>query len=308
MHTRLICIFAFCMACYSCSSRGGDSQVNAADLHGPIARGENLVSTGSTISGDLVLADSTDAISASPVQHISYVHGALVFHDCTFRGRVAGSLHAGQAIYSATLERSVFFDNCVFEEEVNFTGATIQGACTFTKCTFKKPALFNQARFAGEVSFAGCTFLESAGFQQSTFMSSAFFNEVHFERESSFMGTYFYRDATFNLASFDGYADFTQASFYSHMLANYTHSKKNMVLSECTFRGRAEFLTADWVRAEIENSTFYGRTLFDKATISQSFSLHGSRFIVQKPSAAGYKADKLDISDTQVMGSKLEGL
>lgn len=301
----MICAL-LCLACYSCTSRGGEARINASDLRGPLAKGENLVSTGGTITGDLLLADSTDALRASGVRHITYVRGALVFRDCTFRGRIAGSIRSAQATYSTTLERSIFFDNCVFEDEVNLSGATIQGSCTFSKCTFKKPAQFNQVQFGGEVSFAGSTFLEGASFQQSTFMSSAFFTEAHFERESSFQNSYFYRDATFNLASFDGYADFTQASFYSHMLANYTHSKKNMVLSECTFRGRAEFDSGDWVRAEIESSTFYGRTIFDKVTCTQSFSLHGSRFITQKPSANGYKADKLDISEAQAMGSKLE--
>lgn len=294
-----------CLACYSCTSREG-GKVNAADLRSTIGKGENLTLTGSTIAGDLVLADTTDAVSASAVQRISYVRGALVFHDCTFRGRIVGSIRSGQATYSTTLERSIFFDNCVFEDEVDLSSASIHGTCSFIQCTFKKPAQFNHAQFGGEVSFAGCTFLEDAGYQQSTFMSSVFFTEVHFERACSFQTAYFYRDATFNLASFDGYADFTQASFYSHLLANYTHSKKNMVLSECTFRGRAEFLSADWVRAEIENSTFYGRTLFDKGNFSQSLSLHGSRFMLQKPSTTGYKAAKLDISDAQVMGAQLE--
>ncbi len=307
MRTRLLCIFAFCLACYSCSSRG-DEKVNAADMVSAATKGENLTYSNTTFTGDMMLADSNTAVSASAVQAVSYVRGTLVFHDCKFTGRVMGSIKAGQITYSTTLERSVYFDNCVFEGEVDFNSAAMQGACTFIKCTFKKPVQFNHALFSGEVSFAGCTFLEGAGFQQSTFMSSAFFSEAHFERECSFQNAYFYRDATFNLASFDGYADFTQASFYSHMLCNYTHSKKNMVLSECTFRGRAEFVSADWIRAEIENSTFYARTLFDKGNFSDSFSLHGSKFMTQKPSATGYKAGKTDISDAQVMGAKLDGL
>ncbi|MCW3125646.1 MAG: pentapeptide repeat-containing protein [Bacteroidetes bacterium] len=304
MFTRLIICFAFCFSFYSCSSIG-DQKVSSEKLRAHLSLGEDVSYKGYTITGDFDLIDTGHAVAVSPVISDVYIRSAIVFRNCTFKGKLMASRRTGAQGYTATFGRTIFFEDCVFDDEVNFEGATVNGICNFLKCTFKKGGLFNRATFNGMASFTNCAFMEDAGFQQCSFAGNSYFNESHFYRAGFFQNSYFYREFTFNMVNCDGYMDFSLASFYSIANCNYAHFKKNAVFNDASFRGKTQFVGSEFVRAEYEGCLFYSRSNFDKSTFSESLTLKDAKFLSSRPQTTGYKASKLDISGAEVSGAKM---
>jgi uncharacterized protein YjbI with pentapeptide repeats len=302
---RMVICLVFCLAFYSCSSFS-NSKAGADKIQSSLSKGDDIYYDDVIITESLNLIDTNAAVQTTPVLKAVYIHSAIVFKNCTFKGAIMGSLKgSNQASYSATFLKNLYFDNCVFEEDVNLEGATINGYCNFLNCTFKKAGLFNRTTFSSTVSFSKSTFMETGGFQQCTFMGSTFFNEAHFYDACFFQNSYFYRDFTFSLAACKGYTDFNQANFYSNMFCNYAHFSKGLSFNDSNFRGRTEFVGSEFMKAEFDGSTFYVRSFFDKSTFSENLSLKDCRFISRKPETTSYSAGKLDISGVEVSGAKM---
>lgn len=302
---RSLILFIFCLTFYSCSSSSKHAG-SAGNIESAIKKGEDIDYDDVTITEPVLLIDTEAAVKTSPVLSTSYIRSGLVFRNCTFKGSIIASLKgSGQIGYYTTFLKSIFFDNCTFDEDVNLEGSYINGSCNFYNCTFKKSCLLSRTTFVGTVSFSKTTIMETAGFQQCTFMNSTLFNEAHFYQASFFQNSYFYRDFTFSLATCDGYADFSQDNFYSNMFCNYAHFKKGISLDDASFRGRTEFVGAEFAKAEFDGSTFYVMSFFDKSTFIGSLSLKDCKFLSRKPETTNYKAGTLDISGVEIAGAKM---
>jgi hypothetical protein len=299
---RLTFLLYGCFSLLSCSLKA-DNKISSSKIQSSIQKGEEMNYEDMAITDDLHLIDLDAAVKTSPTVFDVSIKPALVFKNCTFSGMIIGSLKDNNKnTYSTTFLRSIYFENCTFDDDVNLEGATINGFCNFLNCTFKKGALFNRITFNSTVAITKCSFNQSAGFQYCTFMNNAFYNEDHFSDACFFQNSYFYREFTFNLVKCDGYADFSSANFYSNIYCNYAQFKKNFVASAGNFRGRTEFVSTKFFNAEFDGSIFSGPSIFEKAEFSEGFSLKDCKFLVAKPRTAGYKAGKIDVSGAEYGG------
>jgi|GEM_PF-3397620 hypothetical protein len=299
---RLIVCSLFCFSILSCTSSSSD-KISGDAIQSSLQKGGDVNYDGYTITSDLDLIDPDAAVKVTPAGYNVYVKGALVFKNCIFTGKVTGNLKSNeQNTYSCVFLKSLYFENCTFEDVVDLEGATINGYCNFLNCNFKKDALFNRSTFNSTTAFTKCIFTQTAGFQSATFANNAFYNEAHFNQACFFQNSFFYREFTFNVVIADGYTDFSSVNFYSNVYCNYAQFHKDLVFNNGNFKGRTEFVGSKFETAEFDGSLFYGPAIFEKSDFAESLSLKDSKFLLAKPRTAGYKAAKIDISGVEVIG------
>ena len=203
-----------------------NSSVAASTILERIAAGEDIRLTRCKISGDL---DLKSLFSENPPCSVEALH--------PFKEGDTDVL---------VLSQSVYFNSCLFENDVFFAGSWEQPESL--KVVFEKDAIFNSSVFSGQTRFSnaefkglagfdGCTFNRVCSFRKVNFCERAMFRTVTFEGYGLFNDAIFHGDTRFANSSFGKGANYTQAQFHNRcdFAAVYSRSKAVPVYDGVTF-------------------------------------------------------------------------
>lgn len=105
----------------------------------------------------------------SPVQSKNSIQN-LCFKKCLFTGSLRIKSYEGLLI----------FDNCIFQEKIDFTNSVIQNKIRFRDCTFEEETIFDNTTFENLADFWKSTFWKKTIFYKVDFLSTTVFSAATF--------------------------------------------------------------------------------------------------------------------------------
>ncbi|RYU94539.1 pentapeptide repeat-containing protein [Emticicia agri] len=226
---KKLLIFFLCAGIISTAS--AQKEVSAKTIFDAIDKGQTVNYDGVTITGTLDLTELSNKKrikqSKGYDEYKSTVEVPVSFKNCTFkddfiayknnedkRGDRNWSISMGDGeTYTTDFEKSVVFENCIFEGKSEFKYSDFAEKASFAGTKFGKEANFKYADFKRESNFANCNFNEYANFKYSNFKYDADFYSVAFRDYADFKYANFNERVTFKGASFNQHADFKYAEF-----------------------------------------------------------------------------------------------
>lgn len=164
----------------------------------------------------------------------------------------------------------IVFDNCIFEENVVFTGPWSGPEAVVVE--FKADIIFNSSQFKAQARFLNAVFHGIAGFDGCTFDGFA-----------TFKNAVFHEDAKFRTAAFNGYCLLVGAVFISSVRFANTHFAKGANFSEVNFYGQTDF---GGVYSSSRSVPVYDSISFARKRYGDDESFW--RFVKQSAQEAGY--------------------
>jgi hypothetical protein len=180
------------------------------------------------------------------------------------------SVREDQDCTALTLSQSMVFDNCVFEENVVFSGPWSEPDAVSVE--FKRDVVFNSSVFRGQARFRKAVFSGTAGFDGCSFAGVATFKNAIFDH-----------DAKFRTVVFNGYSLLGNVVFRAGARFANTHFVKGGNFAEVRFLGATDFGGAySSSRAvPVYDSVHFGLKSYGE---DESFW----RFVKQSATEAGY--------------------
>ncbi len=224
--------------------------VAADDILGAIARGEDVHLSHCTITGSVNINRLLD-----PEEKFDTANLQLSKEEnCTH----------------ITLTQELIFDNCLFEENVVFSGPWSDTDSISVK--FEKDVLFNSSQFKGQLRFRKSIFNATAGFDGCDFAGVVTFKNAVINGE-----------AKFRTVRFGGYT--LMGSLVCHASARFTNSHfvKGITLDHAVFNSSVDF---NGVYASSRSVPAFEQINFSGAKTGEDVSFW--RFVTQASHDAGY--------------------
>lgn len=236
----ILILFAFVSTTVS-----AQKEVSAKTIFEAIDKGQTVDYQNTTIVGNLDLTELTNKKriknKGSYEEYKSYVDVPISFKNCTFKGdfiayknieeeknKKVGNGNINWTMgdgttYTTDFEKSVVFENCIFEGKSEFKYSDFAEKASFGGAKFLKDANFKYADFKQEVIFAKSDFDEYANFKYTSFKQDADFFDVRFKNYADFKYANFGERVTFKSTAFSNQADFKYADFKDD--ANFDNAK-----------------------------------------------------------------------------------
>lgn len=165
--------------------------VTASELLQALADGEDVQLSQCTVTGVLNINRFFDPAEKFQIQNLSVTES--------------------EGSKTLTLSQSIVFDNCVFEENVIFTGPWADPESV--SVNFEKGVIFNSSVFKSQSRFRNAIFEGVAGFDGCSFGGVATFKNAYLQKEAKFRTAVFSGYTLFGSAVFEGSARFTNTQF-----------------------------------------------------------------------------------------------
>jgi len=146
----------------------------------------------------------------------------------------------GNDVYESSVEVSIVFVNCTFQDDViayynddrsdDTFIAHFEEDVTFQNCTFKRASEFKYSEFEEKADFGGTTFNREANFKYAEFSDTPVFANVNFRDDANFKYTEFPQGVNFESAVFEQLANF-----------KYTKFRTPLNLKNVAFNGEEDF-------------------------------------------------------------------
>ncbi len=212
------------------------STINASDIIRQIDNGQPVVYKDMVIEGELNLTNlknrresnhAFDFFSMGNDTYESTVEVSLAFVNCTFQDDVIGYYHVERDndTFIAHFEKDVTFQNCTFRRKSEFKYSEFEEGVNFSGSAFSREANFKYAEFSGTPNFAKANFKDDANFKYAEFPRGADFESAVFEQLANFKYAKFRTPLNIKHTSFLGEEDFKYTrvdgqSFTSYLLNN----------------------------------------------------------------------------------------
>lgn len=284
LQTCLLTVFAL-LTQPGCQASPDAPAADDSDFRSRIAKGKDVLVENQEITEALDFCSLAPVyVLGSGVQRVQ-INSSVTFRKCRFRAKVSASLREpGKPMTAAGFAKNLTFEECTFDEEVDFRACSVQDLANFAKCTFAKKANFEECDFANYAIFTGSHFQQDVRFQNSFFRKRGDFLHVEFGGSVNFQGAVFTLDAQFgNVKSYKS-ADFTLVQFNGHAFFNYAELHGRTQFDDCWFKGRSEFMQSKLVDVSMKNCRFFGRPRFDQAKVDIGLDVGGTHWQGGAPS------------------------
>ena len=192
MRTKFLTAFVFTLLLTTTLS--AQKTVNASDILNDIKQGKNVSYENVTIKGSLDMTYMDDKLPELPKRNKWFnnsgsntvketIEGSVSFVNCVFEDNVFAYIHDEDSKYTfvANFENDVKFENCIFKENALFKYSEFEGNTSFKGSEFKESSTFKYAKFDTKANFASTTFYEDATFKYTKFKNGVSFNNARFE-------------------------------------------------------------------------------------------------------------------------------
>lgn len=155
------------------------------------------------------------------------------------RGKVDSNIRVyfKSKIHLSTANPGRNYSNCVFCEEVDFSGSYYDFDANFSDCIFMKRVSFRRLKFKKNVRFHRTKFLDYADFTNTTFKQLCDFYYAEFSEDQQFHLTDFEGKTIFSNAIFNKSAQFLHNKIASETFVSFesTQFKNGLDLSRANF-------------------------------------------------------------------------
>jgi len=279
------------LMCSSNSKQNTAGSMTAEELLRKIEKGEDLHLKDQVFTEDIDLTQLS-ATLANVNYYTVAIGSQITFEGCTFKGKFLAYHIDKEQQRACHFQKGITFMDCIFREEVNFKGSTIQGLANFSKSYFEQEAHFEGCRFQSDANFSNTVYLKDIFFQQAHFTKASTFMNANLGGILSFQGAQFDAPAQLGVCEFHEYADFSTAVFNRGAFLDYSKFHGQAVFSNVIFRDRAEFKSCEFDQiANFKGATFYGLSRFNESIIKGAFSLKDTRFVYGPPEMGSLKMD-----------------
>ncbi|NPA68921.1 MAG: hypothetical protein GXO50_09970 [Chlorobi bacterium] len=286
-------IVFFSILFFSCKQNNQENEIpdsrsriiEASVINKKIKKGEGIAYRNATIIGDIDFTGSNDAslITGNLIKH--YVNSAIVFSNCTFKGKISAFEKHDKYNKITEFKKGASFFDCTFQDTVDFTSSEFKDIAVFSSSIFQKEVLFRAAYFGDKgLRFNKTRFIKNAKFNMLKTAGICNFSDAVFDGNVVFQLSEFEDPVYFNAARFNENSDFTKVKFNDDVFFNYAEFYKTIRFSSSGFRARTEFIKTEFnLISEFKNSLFYGEVKFKDAKISGIITFENSIFFISDP-------------------------
>lgn len=175
------------------------------------------------------------------------------FVNCTFDKAVLGYINSEGREMVSQFYGDISFENCFFNDEVDFRKAAFHGKVYFSKCKFMEKTNFQDATFMQYASYYGSEFSKELFFQNARFYNRASFMEITAAYHLMFQSAQFRDDVNFSVSKAFDYVDFSLCRFYGKASFNYLEWTDRITFNKSVFFLNAEFLDCSFGDLKMEN-------------------------------------------------------
>ncbi|MEM5564902.1 pentapeptide repeat-containing protein [Psychroserpens sp. AS72] len=212
------------------------------------------------------------------------VNAGITFKKCIFTKPVSAitTMENGSVVLTS-FKGNVTFIDCIFKENVNFRGSSIQGRVDFTSSTFNKDANFEELNCHENTFFNKCVFEGSVRFQNAFFNQKANFMNAEFFDNVSFQSSVFNSELQCSASKFYKYADFTLVDCRGKALFNYAEFRTTADFSHSKYFQDFDFISTKNNTTSFDSCRFLGLARFNKIEVSSAMSFKDSYFLLTTP-------------------------
>lgn len=265
------CLFSMLLLGLNCQSAPAPPAARGAgggDFRDRLSKGKDVLVENQEIGEALDFCDFASAYTLATGAERAQIGASVTFRKCRFRAKVSACRReAGKPMIAVSFAKNLSFEDCTFDEDVDFRACLVQDLTNFANCTFAKKVNFEEGDFANYAIFTGCHFQQDVRFQNTFFRKRGDFLHAEFGGTVNFQGAVFALDAQFgNVKSYKS-ADFTLVQFNGHAFFNYAELHGRTQFDDGWFKGRGEFMQGKLVDVSMKNCRFFGQPRFDQANI-----------------------------------------
>ena len=231
-------LIAFVFTLLLTTNLSAQKSVKASNILDDIKQGKNVSYENVTITGTLDMTFMDDKLPELPRRNKWYnnggsntvketIEGSVSFVNCVFEDNVFAYIHDEDSKYTfvANFENDVKFENCTFKGNALFKYSAFEGHACFKGSEFQENTTFKYAKFDTKVSFASTTFDEDATFKYTKFKRGVSFNNAKFRSNLNIKYTKVRGDFDINGmdVAYDidsKYTDINGNGFSKHLLKN----------------------------------------------------------------------------------------
>ncbi len=259
--------------------------VNSSEINKKIKNGEDIAYRNATIIGNIDFTNSGDVSLITKNLMKSYVNSAVVFYDCTFKGKVFSFKRNKNFNTVTNFNKSISFINCTFQDTVDFTSSDFNGTVNFSNSFFQQFVSFKSAFFGIHgLIFTKTHFIKYSKFNMMHVFGNCNFSDAVFDENVLFQLSEFDNAVYFNAAKFQKNINFTKVKFNDDVFFNYAEFYKLLQFNTSVFRGRTEFVKSKFnMISEFKNCLFLSETKFSDAELKGILTFKNSVFYISDP-------------------------
>lgn len=192
MRTKFLTAFVFTLLLTT--NLLAQKTVKASQILDDIKQGKNVSYDNVTVTGTLDMTYMDHKLPELPKRNKWYnnggsntvketIEGSVSFLNCVFEDNVFAYIHDEDSKYTfvANFENDVKFENCIFKGNALFKYSDFEGNTSFKGSEFQENSTFKYAKFDTKANFANTIFNEDATFKYTKFRNGVSFNNARFE-------------------------------------------------------------------------------------------------------------------------------
>jgi hypothetical protein len=250
------------------------NEVQASEILKIIEDGDLVIFNRVIIKGDLNLSELN--LPTKHIERSSYEVEVLCLSE------EAKLVKSTIRITDSKIEGNLTFDNCIFQEPVNFEETKFSGYASFREAQFIGDAYFENAHFSENARFKQTHFKGDADFRGTQFNADVDFGNVQFSENARFTQAQFARYADFGGAQFSLYAGFREAQFNGDAYFENAQFSENARFTQAQFVRYADFGGAQFSGyASFRGVLFNDNAKFKQALFSENANFESVRFNIK---------------------------
>ncbi len=260
--------------------------IRASEINEKIKNGEDVIYQYVTIVGDIDFNLSEDKSILYPNIVQDKIKSAVLFSDCTFKGKISAYKKADKVTHYAKFTDNFVMINCTVQDSVNFRETDFYGIVNIQNTIFSELVSFEGAYFDYRKNyFNDSEFIKKCNFNRADFRGKVSFFQSEIGGQALFQKAHFGGEAVFGAVKCNDYAAFSMIKSDDALLFNYAEFAEKADFGNSVFGLRTEFIGCKFDSViNISGSTFRGRVLFDNALVNSELNLAECNFYGGLPS------------------------
>jgi len=257
-------ILAIVLVVISCnkSQKSDSKSTSTASILKSLESGRNIHLSGVTIKEKIDFTKLSDQYIESLGIIRCSVNGSLAFRNCVFEEEVIAFTKKGKdSTYICRFTKNLVFLNCTFKKGINLRDAVVDGIANFSICEFNDKANFEGISLRHNNNyFTEIVYRKDARFDRMYANGNVLMIRSIFEGRTGFQGARSLGMLNLGGGRFKGEADFSLAHFESLIITG-CEFQKNCSFSNANIENRNDWIKTYFKGNLIVNGSILGRKM-----------------------------------------------
>lgn len=250
----------FCLMLISCQPQKQlvmQQTIQAEDIIRAIQKGKHIQYHQCIIVGDIDLCEADIRHQLAPNHDVIKINSHMYFEECTFKGRIIGYQSDGNSSTTLVFAEPVIFEQCSFEQPIEFSNALFSYDLTWHKCWIGHHLKLQNADVRGSLIFNDSDLAGELSLQGINVRGHLYMKNVNIGGHFSLQNADIWSSAVLTASTFEQYFDLSMARFRASSYFEYSE-----FLNRHSFSGSVFMAYTDWHKCHFIHQPDLSRAQF----------------------------------------------